>query len=750
MILVSSSFAAIKTFSPQEQIKASEINGNFNHIKDIFSEKNTMIQFHQFEKGDVISKDVINGEFSKVRNFGIEVDPISSERIVSEEINQAFIQILNGTIAYDDVPAVNNSLVNVNEDSILNGSLNFVNNVGTAQGQLVSGASNGSILISGTNYTYTPALNYNGADSFTFKIFDGSNYSAEATVSISVLPVNDAPIANAQSTSTSEDTPLSITLTGSDIDNDPLTYVVVSSPVNGSVVVTNNIAVYTPNLNYFGSDSFTFRINDGSNVSNVATVSITVTPVNDAPIALAESVSVNEDSPKAFTIKGSDAENSFLTFTVVTQPTIGTLSGTAPNLTYTPPLNYSGSATFTFRVNDGVLNSLTSTITFNVLPVNDAPISSPQTLENANDSIEITLTGNDVDGDSLSFNLVTPPTNGTLSAIGKVVTYTPNSIYTGSDTFSYSVSDSVLSSSSSTITINNQNRWPVGKDGPLNVTASQPVSLNSGVIYDFSSITVAAGATLTISGSANVTVLGSKGPVVINGTILSSSTLIDAGAYSLTTPSGIVLSFQPTRVAGGSGGRGGSWKTVNKGWGEGGAQSSGRGGGGGSGANDGSAGRPGVQGASSHSDTTKTHGGSASGTTGGSGGGNNGANGPSGYQAGGGGGGYVGTHGLSVAIITRGNLSGTGTVDLRGQNGFNGGTGGVSGFAGGGGGGGGSGGSGGRLWLYSPNSGTINSLLSGGTGGAGGVGPYNGGAVAAQNGSAGGTGTAGSVILGSP
>ena len=108
---------------------------------------------------------------------------------------------------------------------------------------------------------------------------------------------------------------------------------------------------YTPNLNYNGSDSFTFVANDGTVNSVLATVSIIVTPVNDIPVADNQNVTVTEDIAKDITLTASDADGDPLTFTIVSSPANGTLSGTAPNVTYTPNLDYNGSDSFTFKVN---------------------------------------------------------------------------------------------------------------------------------------------------------------------------------------------------------------------------------------------------------------------------------------------------------------------------------------------------------------------------------------------------------------
>src|SRR4029077_7202054 len=120
---------------------------------------------------------------------------------------------------------------------------------------------------------------------------DGTNTSAVATVNIAVTPVNDAPFANGQNLTTPEDTALPVTLTGSDVEGTPLTFILVGSPASGLITGFNTNTggpTYRPNTNYTGSDSFTFRTSDGTNTSALATVSITVTPMNDAPVAVSD------------------------------------------------------------------------------------------------------------------------------------------------------------------------------------------------------------------------------------------------------------------------------------------------------------------------------------------------------------------------------------------------------------------------------------------------------------------------------
>ena len=159
---------------------------------------------------------------------------------------------------------------------------------------LVSNASHGTVALSAAGaYTYTPAPNYFGPDAFTFSVDDGRGGTDTAVVSITVTPVNDAPVANDDAYTTAEDTALVVAAPGLrandvDVDSADPAVVVVTGPAHGTLALAPGGGfTYTPAPNYFGPDSFTYRLNDGEAVSNVATVSLLVTPVNDDPVCTA-------------------------------------------------------------------------------------------------------------------------------------------------------------------------------------------------------------------------------------------------------------------------------------------------------------------------------------------------------------------------------------------------------------------------------------------------------------------------------
>src|SRR5207249_1808423 len=148
--------------------------------------------------------------------------------------------------------------------------------------------------------------------------------------------VNDAPVAADQSVTTDEDTSKAVTLTATDVDGDTLGYAVVTPPAHGRLDGTAPALTYVPATSDERRERFTFKANDGTVDSNVATVELTVTSVNDAPVAADQSVTTDEDTSKAVTLAASDVDGDTLGYTVLTPPAHGRLDGTAPALTYVP------------------------------------------------------------------------------------------------------------------------------------------------------------------------------------------------------------------------------------------------------------------------------------------------------------------------------------------------------------------------------------------------------------------------------
>jgi VCBS repeat-containing protein len=314
-------------------------------------------------------------------------------------------------------------------------------------------------------FVYRPDANYNGPDSFAYKTTDGTADSNIATVLLTVRPVNDAPVAGNDSYATDEDTPLTVAAPGvlvndSDIDSTALTAVKVTNPAHGRVTLNaDGSFVYTPYANYHGPDSFTYRARDAAVGSNTATVNITVRSVADAPVALGQSLTLNEDRSRDITLTATDGDNEALTFAIVTGPQHGTLTGAGSVWTYRPNANYNGPDSFTFKANDGVFNSNIATVNLAIAPVNDAPVAQAGTVTTLrNRAVSGRLVAIDVDGDVLSYSITSLPTRGTVtvnSATGAFI-YTPALGKTGTDSFKFKAYDGKVFSDAAKITVSVQ------------------------------------------------------------------------------------------------------------------------------------------------------------------------------------------------------------------------------------------------------------------------------------------------------
>jgi hypothetical protein len=178
---------------------------------------------------------------------------------------------------------------------------------------------------------------------------------------------SDPPVANSQLVIVNKNVQQTITLTATDPSNDPLTYIIVTPPMNGTLSGTAPNLIYNPNLHHVGSDIFTFKANDGTLDSNIATISVTVQ--NGPPIATNQQVSVNKNAQQTITLTATDPSNDPLTYSIVTQPLHGTISPTipgGPSRTYTPQLGYVGPDSFTFNANDGTADSNTATVSITI------------------------------------------------------------------------------------------------------------------------------------------------------------------------------------------------------------------------------------------------------------------------------------------------------------------------------------------------------------------------------------------------
>ena len=168
----------------------------------------------------------------------------------------------------------------------------------TVSGVILTPDTHGSVMLNAGQITYTPAANYNGAASFDYQVCDNGttggapdHLCGTGTVNVTVDSVNDNPVAVNDAAATNEDTSVTIDVLAndSDIEGDALSLASATNGSNGTVTIVNNKAVYTPNADFNGGDSFSYTASDGHGGSATGTVTVTINPVNDAPVAKADS-----------------------------------------------------------------------------------------------------------------------------------------------------------------------------------------------------------------------------------------------------------------------------------------------------------------------------------------------------------------------------------------------------------------------------------------------------------------------------
>lgn len=306
-------------------------------------------------------------------------------------------------------------------------------------------------------FTYTPDANQVGDAVVNFTASDA--YAASNTAKLTIHVTNTAPVATNVETTTKKNTPVSGYLTASDADEDPLTYTAQLTCDEGTLVLDDAATgafTFTPTADTVGTAILTFSASDGQSSSDTVTLTITIEDVPEPPVAENGTATGDEDTPIAITLVATDTNGDDLTYTVGA-PAHGALTGDAPNLTYTPAVNWHGTDSFTFTANDGTADSNTATVTITVRAVNDPPTATAKsftTLEGA--LLTGTLTGADIDSDTLSFAVSTNGTLGTLEvtdAATGAFTYTPNTGANGTDTVMVTASDGKLTSAPAAITI---------------------------------------------------------------------------------------------------------------------------------------------------------------------------------------------------------------------------------------------------------------------------------------------------------
>lgn len=436
----------------------------------------------------------------------------------------------------NDPPAARNSTVGTPEDTPLQFTLiapDPENNPVTFV--IESGPSHGSLSTTSLPaVTYTPVLDFNGSDAFTFSASDGE-FLRTATVTINVSALNDKPTAFPVTASGVEDgSPVAVTLTGADVEGSSLTFDALPPSV-GSFGPPN--LTYTPPANFNGTVTFSFTASDGTLTSDPANGVIEIVPANDAPTAADTSATTAEDTPVTISPAIGDIDGDTLELVVVSPPEHGIVGAAGANFTYTPSPEFSGTDSFTYRASDGNTVSPDRVVSLTVTPINDPPVSASAEASLAEDDTAwLVLPGFDPDS-PLVFTITTPPSHGTVqNLIGRRVLYRPNPEFHGEDSLVFSVSDGnvMVPNLTMRIVVTEINDPPVAIDDHTVTTADQSI-----IVDVLSNDTDAEGTTLTLVsvGAPEVgnATLGAAGTIVVTpplghvGAINVPYTIYDVG-----------------------------------------------------------------------------------------------------------------------------------------------------------------------------------------------------------------------------
>ena len=467
-----------------------------------------------------------------VVNDGLDDSNIFSRLINVVSVNDAPVAVNDSGTTNEDTPI---TLLNITaNDTDVDGTINPATvdldpATGGIQNTFVNAQGTWSVNAAG-DVTYTPALNFNGLAVRSYTVQDNLGaVSSPANISITVNPVNDPPVATNDSGTTLEDTPITLlnitsndtdvdgTVNASTVDLDPLTAGIQNTFTNAqgswSVNASGDLT-YTPTLNFNGLATINYTVNDNLGATSApASINITVTPVNDAPVAVNDSGVTNEDTPVtllAITANDTDVDGTVDPATVDLdlltagiQNSISNAFGSwsvnaSGDLTYTPLLNFNGVATKQYRVNDNQgAASNTATVTITVNAVNDPPIANNDTGVTNEDTpvtlLNITANDTDVDGtvDPATVDLdpvtggiqntfVTAEGNWSVNGSGDV-TYTPVLNFNGVATINYVVNDNLGATSlpaSISITVNAVNDAPTAVNDVAVTNEDTPITFN--------------------------------------------------------------------------------------------------------------------------------------------------------------------------------------------------------------------------------------------------------------------------------
>ncbi|OOX62881.1 RTX toxin [Vibrio parahaemolyticus] len=436
------------TDTPEDQLTVSLENNSNGYFVLVGNEvKLTQAGVDAVNNDELNLKDLT---ISASVSDGVNPTASDSDSLVVNRVNDAptVENAIAGQVLSEDFDAYTIDLNEVFKDS--DSSLEFS----------VSGNSNIQVAIVNGIATFTPTADWNGSEALTFTATDPSGESVSQTVNFTVAPVVDIV---ADKATVVEDTPTIIKVLGNDTfegDDKVVSLDTNNGPANGTVSVNPDGSVtYTPNDNYHGTDSFTYIVTSGG-VSESTTVSVDVTPVNDAPVAKDDTAITDEDTPVTIDVlpNDTDIDGDKLSIQSASVPeTQGKVEIVDGKLVFTPAENFHGDAEITYTITDGALTDQ-ATVNVTVNAVNDTPVVessiADQTL--AEDftpyTIDLNTAFSDVDNvdGELTFS-VSGNSNIQVAIVNGIATFTPTADWNGSEALTFTATDPSGESVSQTV-----------------------------------------------------------------------------------------------------------------------------------------------------------------------------------------------------------------------------------------------------------------------------------------------------------
>lgn len=433
----------------------------------------------------------LTGEMDDLHLFDRVLSDAEIAVLASPQANTAPVAIDDTLTTDEDTQITADVLVNDTDDD---GDVLAVDS-------LTQPSSGSAMLNPDGTITYAPTPDFNGSDSFEYTVTDGNGGFDTATVSVTVNAVNDAPVADAgPDQSVVVDSPVLMDGSGSsDVDGDALSYswAIVSAPTGSGSALDDPASVsprFTPDS--VGDYTVELTVNDGTVDSAADTVTISVEPApNNPPEALDDSFTVAEDTVLTVGAPGVlgndlDADGDLLSASMISGASHGSVALQADgSLTYTPNPDYNGPDSFSYQVSDGRGGADTAIVTLTVDPVNDAPVAtddSASTQMGTPITIDVLTNDSDADGDSLTVVSVGSAANGSVVNTDSTVTYTPDAGFTGSDSFTYMVSDANMGFDNATVSITVEQVTTVVQyaQSEMSVVGSQSGDLNDTYLAD--------------------------------------------------------------------------------------------------------------------------------------------------------------------------------------------------------------------------------------------------------------------------